>query len=66
MAARKKPKRKSASAPWERPAPSKSRHTTLDADDKAKAKRRATKAGRRYPNLVDNMQVAKEKRDRRK
>ena len=62
MAAKKKSKRKSAATPWERPAPKKSRHTKLSAGDKSEAKKRAKKAGRPYPNLVDNMTVAKKKK----
>jgi hypothetical protein len=62
MAAKKSRKRKSASTPWERPAPRKSTHTTLSSSDKSKAKQRAKKAGRPYPNLVDNMAVAKKKK----
>ena len=59
------PKRKSKSAsssdkPWEHEAPKKKsapkKH--LSAAQKAEAKRRAKKAGRPYPNLVDNMHVA--------
>lgn len=33
----------------------------LDSSEKAEAKARAKKAGRPYPNLVDNMAVAKKK-----
>jgi ribosomal protein L15E len=46
--------------PWEKPAPKKSRSTKLTPQSKAKAKAAATKAGRKYPNLVDNMKAAKE------
>ena len=66
MAAKKSRKRKSARTPWEKPAPRKSKHTTLTSGDKATAKKRAKKAGRPYPNLVDNMTVAKEKKGGRK
>ena len=62
MAAKKHSRRKSARTPWERPAPRKSRPTKLSSSDKAAAKQRAKKAGRRYPNLVDNMAVAKKKK----
>jgi hypothetical protein len=48
--------------PWEKPAPKKASHTHLTTAEKAKAKRSAKKAGRPYPNLVDNMKVAKEKK----
>ena len=33
----------------------------LDSSEKSEAKARAKKAGRPYPNLVDNMAVAKKK-----
>jgi ribosomal protein L15E len=46
--------------PWEKPAPRKSRTTKLTPQSKAKAKAAATRAGRKYPNLVDNMNAAKE------
>lgn len=45
-------------APWKKPAPKKSRHTHLTDAEKAKARRSAKRAGRPYPNLVDNMKVA--------
>lgn len=38
---------------WEKPDPS-SKSKKLSPRDKAWAKARAKKAGRRYPNLVDN------------
>ena len=48
--------------PWKRASPrakaGTSRHLT--AGQKATARRRAKRAGRRYPNLVDNMGVARE------
>ena len=37
-------------------------HTKLSSKSKAKAKRSAKRAGRTYPNLVDNMNAAKEQR----
>ena len=49
-------------APWKKPAPKKGRHTHLSPADKAKARRSAKRAGRPYPNLVDNMKVAAKKR----
>jgi hypothetical protein len=61
MAAKKSRKRKSASAAWERPAPGRSRHTKLTSREKSGTKSRAKKAGRRYPNLVDNIFGAKRK-----
>jgi hypothetical protein len=56
-----KPSSKSAKrkAPWKKPAPKGARHTTLTPSQKARAKRSAKRAGRPYPNLVDNMQAAK-------
>jgi|SRR5262245_8965882 len=45
--------------PWKRPNPrAKSRRRRLTAGQKTAARRRAKRAGRRYPNLVDNMQAA--------
>ena len=41
------------------------RHTKLTPKSKAAAKRQAKKAGRKYPNLVDNMNAAKKQRARR-
>jgi hypothetical protein len=45
-------------SPWKRPNPKK-RHTTLTAESKRLARARARRAGRAYPNLVDNMYAAK-------
>ena len=53
--------------PWKRRNPRKAKgkpSTHLSTADKAKARRRAKRAGRRYPNLVDNMRVAAQKRRR--
>ena len=50
---------KKSDEPWEKPAPKKSKHTKLTPASKAKAKASAKKAGRSYPNLVDNMNAAK-------
>ena len=61
---RKKPTRKKA--PWNKAAPKKSRHTKLTPANKAKAKRSAKRAGRRYPNLVDNMRAAVGQRPKRR
>lgn len=55
-------KTKKVKAPWERPNPKGRRHSkALDADQKSTAKASAARAGRRYPNLVDNMNAAKKK-----
>ena len=43
--------------PWKRPRPAKPR-TKLSAAAIAWARARAARAGRRYPNLVDNMAAA--------
>ena len=47
-----------SAAPWKRPAPEGPGPTKLSPESLAWAKRRAAKAGRRYPNLVDNMAAA--------
>ena len=48
------------SAPWNKsnPKPKDTRHQ-LTEEQKDEAKARAKKAGRPYPNLVDNMAVSK-------
>ena len=43
---------------WEKPNPKK-KSTPLSPAQKAKAKAAAKKAGRKYPNLVDNMMAAR-------
>jgi hypothetical protein len=48
--------------PWKKPAPKKAYPTQLSPADKAKARRSAKKAGRPYPNLVDNMKIAAQKK----
>jgi hypothetical protein len=52
-------KSKSKKPLWERKNPRREHHK-LSPAKKAKAKRMARKAGRRYPNLVDNARVARE------
>lgn len=48
-------------APWKTKNPvKKANRTKLTEEQKDEARERAKKAGRRYPNLVDNMAVAKE------
>jgi hypothetical protein len=49
------------SEPWDRDNPKKKSGTAkhLSAPAKAAAKRSAKKAGRPYPNLVDNMRAAR-------
>jgi hypothetical protein len=51
----------SRKAPWKRPAPKGSAHRKLSPKRKASAKARAKRAGRAYPNLVDNMRAARKK-----
>ncbi len=54
-------------APWEKPNPRKTgTHKHLTETEKKAAKARAKRAGRPYPNLVDNMHEAAKKRDPRK
>lgn len=50
----------SAKKVWNTPDPSK-KDKALTPDQKAKAKAAAKKAGRPYPNLVDNMNATKKK-----
>ena len=62
-AAKKRPAAKAAGhpgdAPWEHANPKGAgEHQPLSPQAKAAAKRRATAAGRPYPNLVDNMRAA--------
>jgi hypothetical protein len=45
---------------WDTPDPKK-KSKPLTANQKSSAKKSAAKAGRRYPNLVDNMAAAKKK-----
>jgi hypothetical protein len=49
-------------APWKRPRPKNLKTPNkLTTAEKAAAKKRADAAGRRYPNLVDNMWAARKK-----
>ena len=51
--------------PWKRSNPKKKgEHTKLTPESKTYARARAAKAGRRYPNLVDNMAAAKRQKDK--
>jgi hypothetical protein len=45
---------------WDKKNPKKN-HETLSPAEKSQAKARAKKAGRPYPNAVDNIAVAKKK-----
>jgi hypothetical protein len=56
---------KSKMQPWKKPASRKSGHTKLSAKSKANAKVSAKRAGRPYPNLVDNMDAAKKQQSKR-
>lgn len=50
--------------PWEKPNPNVGKKTAgLTAAEKARARRYASQAGRRYPNLIDNMRVIKERKN---
>lgn len=44
---------------WKKPKPKNKKSVKLTKEQIAEARERAAKAGRRYPNLVDNMWVAK-------
>jgi hypothetical protein len=46
---------------WDKPNPNK-KSEKLTPEQKAKAKARAAKAGRKYPNLVDSVAVLREKK----
>lgn len=56
--------KKPAKAPWKKPAPKGSGGQKLSPEEIAEARARAEKAGRRYPNLVDNMAVLKLRKTR--
>ena len=47
--------------PWKKKRPTGKRKTRLSPSQKKRARAAAKKAGRRYPNLVDNMRAAKKK-----
>ncbi len=48
--------------PWKKPRPKIGKKIKLSEEDKAAARARAERAGRRYPNLVDNMWAARRRR----
>jgi hypothetical protein len=55
--------KKSKKKVWETKNPTpKSKRKKMTASQKAKAKRTAAKAGRPYPNMVDNLRAMKKKR----
>lgn len=52
--------------PWKKPNPVKpAARIRLTAAQKQEARERADAAGRRYPNLVDNMAVAKKAKSKK-
>jgi len=48
-----------ATPPWQRKRPAGPRQP-LTTEQKERARARAAAAGRRYPNLIDNMAIARE------
>jgi ribosomal protein L15E len=50
---------KKSAKPWDKSAPKTAHHTKLTPKKKAEAKAAAKRAGRKYPNLVDNMNAVK-------
>lgn len=46
---------------WDKPNPKK-KHKNLTTKQESAARTRATAAGRPYPNLVDNMAIARKKK----
>lgn len=63
--AKTKKRTSTATAPWKRAKPA-GATKTLTPERKAAAKAAAMKAGRRYPNLVDNMREAAKQRPAKK
>lgn len=49
--------------PWQKPSPATAPRSSLTPTNLAWAKARAKKAGRRYPNLIDNMAAARRQRE---
>jgi hypothetical protein len=47
---------------WKRARPAKAKHKPLSPAKKSAAKLRAKRAGRPYPNLVDNIRAARKKK----
>jgi len=45
---------------WDKPMPDSKKQGSLSAEQKAKAKARADRAGRSYPNMIDNMWASKQ------
>jgi hypothetical protein len=64
MRRREQSKSMTSAPPWDKPNPRKKARKTpkkLSPKQKAAARSAAEKAGRRYPNLIDNMRAAREK-----
>jgi hypothetical protein len=59
------PKKKQSQPPWEKRNPRK-KSRKLSSKAKASAKSRARRAGRKYPNLVDNMRAARTRKKKKK
>lgn len=62
-------KRSDTQAPWDRRNPKKAsgrRSKKMTSAQKGEARDRARRAGRPYPNLIDNMAVVKKKRQTKK
>ena len=57
-------KKDAPAAPWKRKPPAGTKKKTLTPAWRAKARARARAAGRKYPNLVDNMWAASQQRTR--
>jgi hypothetical protein len=53
--------KKQTTPPWKKKPPKRTKHVKLTEEEKREAKARAEKAGRRYPNLVDNMAIARKR-----
>ncbi|MFO1241760.1 MAG: hypothetical protein U1E36_00935 [Rickettsiales bacterium] len=54
---------KAKTPPWKKPKPKGSRTVKLTESEKKEARANAEKAGRRYPNLVDNMKYSQEEKE---
>lgn len=58
----KKARTPTKTPPWKKKRPKVGARVKLSAEDKEAARARAARAGRRYPNLIDNMWAAKRKK----
>ena len=52
-----------SSAPWNQPNPKKGSSTKLTEKSKTSAKAAAKRAGRKYPNMIDNMNAARKQKE---